>query len=73
MGRKIGFNPRAEDIDDYSEQDTFELGDAEGLSINYQQAYLEAVGTVEALQNRVEALLRTIEYLVLTEVPEQNN
>lgn len=65
MGKKIGFQPISEDIEDYSEQDTFELGDAEGLQINYQQAYLEAVGVIEGLQDRVEALLITIEYLVL--------
>lgn len=65
MGKKIGFQPISEDIEDYSEQDTFELGDAEGLPSNFQEAYLKAIGEVEALQRRVEALLVTIEYLVL--------
>lgn len=65
MGRKIGFNPMAEDIEDYSEQDTFDVGYAEGLPSNFQEAYLKAIGEVEALQRRVEALLVTIEYLVL--------
>lgn len=73
MGRKIGFNPTAEDIDDYSEQDTFEIGEAEGLPEDYKAAYIEASVRVQLLQERVEALLRTIEFIMLSEGGDKQN